>query len=64
MKKRFEYTTYNVNKSFWLGHINTDELTQHINYLGNIGWEMVGVIETNKSQGGTNEVILLFKREI
>ena len=64
MKKRFEYTTYNVNKSFWLGDIDTNELLAYLNSLGNVGWEIVSVIETNKSQGGTNEVIILLKREI
>jgi hypothetical protein len=64
MKKRFEYTTHNVNKSFWLGDIDTNELLVYLNHLGNVGWEIVSVIETNKSQGGTNEVIILLKREI
>ena len=66
MKKRFEYATYDIKKSYYEDstEINTDVLKQDLDTLGKDGWEVVSVIETNKTHRDTNEDILLLKKEI
>lgn len=63
--KRFEYKTLKTKeKGFWSGRLDTQELELYLNKLGFEGWEMVSSVETNTYQGGTNEIIFVFKREI
>jgi Domain of unknown function (DUF4177) len=63
--KKFEYKTLKTKEEgFWVGTVNTEHLEVYLNKLGLVGWELVSVIETNKHHGTTNEIILLFKREI
>lgn len=63
--KRFEYKTLKTKeKGFWSGKLDTEELELYLNKLGFEGWEMVSSVETNTYQGGTNEIIFVFKREI
>lgn len=63
--KRFEYKTLKTReKGFWSGKLDTEELELYLNKLGFEGWEMVSSVETNTYQGGTNEIIFVFKREI
>lgn len=65
MKKKFEYKTLKTKeKGFWSGKVDTDELELYLNQLGQEGWELTSTFETNTYQGGTNEIVFLFKREI
>jgi hypothetical protein len=67
MKKRFEYKTLKIEEKvdFWTGsEIDAQKLEAQLNQLGLEGWEQTSAIETNYREGKTNEVILLFKREI
>lgn len=38
------------------------ELEQEANRLGRQGWELVTAFDTNRAQGGTRDIVLLFKR--
>lgn len=63
--KKFEYKTLKTReKGFWSNKVDTDELGLYLNKLGFEGWELVSSVETNTYQGGTNEIILIFKREL
>ncbi len=63
--KRFEYKTLKTReKGFWSGKVDTSELELYLNKLGFEGWELVSSFETNTYQGGTNEIVIIFKREI
>ncbi len=62
MKKKFEYKTHTINKSFWSGSVNAEEIEVDLNELGEEGWELISVIEENTTKA--NEIIFLFKREI
>lgn len=63
--KKFEYKTLKTReKGFWSSKVDADELEAYLNKLGREGWELVSSFETNTYQGSTNEIVLIFKREI
>jgi hypothetical protein len=66
MPKKFEYKTLATKeeRGFWSSKMDTAALETHLNKLGFEGWELVSVVETNRYEGSTNEIIFVFKREI
>jgi len=62
--KRFEYMTLNVAAGIWKGQIDEEELTNKLNELGRVGWELVSTSDLNWAQAGTIGLILILKREL
>ncbi|WP_058304126.1 DUF4177 domain-containing protein [Gorillibacterium timonense] len=61
--ERWEYKTIQVKTSgFWGGKLDDNEFELHLNALGNEGWELVSVFDTNQAQGATMMVVAVFKR--
>jgi len=46
------------------GNLNTDTFNQKLNDLGEEGWELVSIFDTNHSQGATRDVVAVFKRSL
>jgi hypothetical protein len=63
---KWEYMTLKFSTTgFWIGgNLNTDEFNQKLNALGEEGWELVSVFDTNQGQGMTRDVIAVFKRSL
>ena len=64
---KWEYKTIKLaDEGFWItqGRINEAALEDELNRLGSQGWELVSVFDTNRSGGGTNGVIAVFKRKM
>ncbi|HVJ45954.1 MAG TPA: DUF4177 domain-containing protein [Luteolibacter sp.] len=60
---RWEYLTMRFKPHGWFGgKTDPEQLQHHLNELGDEGWEVTGVIETNSSHGDTREVVILMKR--
>lgn len=63
--KKFEYKILTVGQAgFMFPTLDGEELNQHINHLGRLGWELTSSVGTNYRYGRTNEIILIFKREL
>ncbi len=63
---RWEYRTlaFETELSLRGGKINGQELTDELNRLGEKGWELVNVFDTNTSSGSTREVFAVLKRPL
>lgn len=63
--KRFEYHIFKLEATGWFsgGKVDTTVIDEHINGLGNEGWELASAFDTSKYQGETRDVIMIFKRE-
>ena len=61
---KWEYMTVMFQATgFWLGgKLNGDAFNSKLNELGERGWELVSVFDTNMHQGGTRDVVAVFKR--
>jgi hypothetical protein len=61
---RWEYTTVMVAaQGFFIGgRLDGQKLTDHLNVLGDEGWELVSVFDTNMMQGMTRDVVAVMKR--
>jgi Domain of unknown function (DUF4177) len=63
--KKFEYKILKTRQEgFWDPTVNQDSLSENLNILGELGWELTSAIETNTYQGATKEIVLFLKREI
>ncbi len=63
--KRFEYRVLESKAGGWLGgKIDSQTLTDKLNELGRLGWEVISAFETEVSGGGTRSVSILLKREL
>ena len=61
---KWEYKTVKLGTvSFWKG-VDFDEnsLTEFMNKLGKVGWELISSFDTNEHQGNTLHIVLIFKR--
>jgi len=56
--------TLNVAAGIWKGQIDEEELTNKLNELGRVGWELVSTSDLNWAQAGTIGLILILKREL
>lgn len=61
---KWEYTSLLLPSSGWLvsGNVDVQKLTDHLNRLGEEGWELVNTLDTNFRDGGTRDVIAILKR--
>jgi Domain of unknown function (DUF4177) len=63
---RWEYLTVKFNSTgfFTTGTLDGDAFNGKLNELGEQGWELVTVFDTNWFQGGTRDVVAVFKRPV
>jgi hypothetical protein len=63
-KMKWEYRTVMFEASRWFlgGKIDGSEFNDRLNQLGEEGWELVNVFDTNFANGGTREAVAVFKR--
>jgi hypothetical protein len=63
MRQKWQYKTIKVfAKGFLGGSIDNNALEEELNDLGREGWELVTMVDTDFSGGGSREVIAAFKR--
>lgn len=63
---KWEYRTVVFEVSGWFigGKLDGQAFNNRLNQLGEQGWELVSVFDTNFTQGGTRDVIAVLKRPI
>ena len=63
---KWEYMTLVLAaKGFWLGgSIDGEKLNERLNELGEEGWELVSMFDTNMAQGQTRDVFAVLKRPL
>ena len=49
---------------FQAGKLDGQKFNDRLNRFGEEGWELVNVFDTNMFQGGTRDVVAVFKRPI
>ncbi|CAJ1315280.1 DUF4177 domain-containing protein [Paenibacillus sp. PK4536] len=60
---QWEYRTVKLHTGGFLGgKVDDVELQEQLNAYGFDGWELVSTFDTSLSQGGSREIILIFKR--
>ena len=62
-KYEYKIVTFDT-KGFWGGNVETIQIENQFNLLGNDGWEMVGCTSTNQSYGASKSIVCIFKRKI
>ncbi len=63
--KKFEYKILKISpEGFWSGEVKEDTLNEKINALGQEGWELVSVIESDQTNNGIHKLVTFFKREV
>lgn len=63
---KYEYKAFEFNMNLlWGGSVsvNTNELQNQLNILGNDGWELVSSSSTAGYQGRGNSVVCILKRK-
>jgi hypothetical protein len=62
--KKFEYKVLDVlAKGFFGGKVNFQELADKLNDLGEEGWEVISMEDTNMWEGASRSIIIILKRE-
>jgi hypothetical protein len=62
---RWEYRTETLHAGgFFSGLVDGQKMDDELNRLGAHGWELVSVFDTNKYEGGTLEIVAVFKRSL
>ena len=64
---RWEYTTLVLGAGGFLtggGQIDPQALTDRLNSLGDEGWELVSMFDTNRASGETRVVVAVLKRAV
>jgi len=61
---KWEYLTAKFEATGWFlgGILDAQKFTDHLNQLGQQGWELVSVFDTNMGSGQTREVVAVLKR--
>ena len=61
---KWEYTTVMFEAARWFlgGKLDGQAFNDRLNRLGDEGWELVSVFDTNFTQGGTRDVVAVLKR--
>ena len=61
---KWEYRTVMFEASTWFlgGKLDGKKFNDRLNGLGEEGWELVSVFDTNYSTGGTRDVVAVLKR--
>ena len=59
----WEYKVALVNVSGLFGpNVNVDQLGEYLNESGDDGWELVSMVDINRSGGTTTDLLLTLKR--
>ena len=63
---KFEYKLVKHKIGNWMGSVKSDfgDIDNEYNSLGNEGWELVSLMDTNKYQGQSDCIVAVFKRKI
>lgn len=63
---KWEYKTIKIGVvGFFKGvDFNENEVTENMNKLGRVGWELVSSFDTNEGHGNTLHIVLIFKRPL
>ena len=61
-KYEYKVVTY-ATKGFWGGNVETKQIENQFNQLGNEGWEMVICTSTNQIYGASKSIVCIFKRK-
>ena len=61
--KKFEYRLLDTT-SGWFSGIDYQELTNRLNALGQVGWEVVSVVDTIFTHNQARGLLITLKREI
>lgn len=62
---QWEYKSVSFDvKGFWGGVLDTNEFDKTTNQYGREGWELVSCFDTNYSQGGSRNIVAVFKRPL
>jgi hypothetical protein len=63
---KWEYRTVMFDASGWFlgGKLDGQKFNDRLNQLGEEGWELVSVFDTNFTQGGTRDVVAVLKRSM
>jgi hypothetical protein len=63
---KWEYRTVIFEVSTWFigGKLDGQKFNDRLNALGEEGWDLVNVFDTNVVQGGTRDVVAVLKRAI
>ena len=61
---KWEYMTIKFETSGWLlgGILDAQKFNDHLNRLGQQGWELVSVFDTNMGYGQTRDVVAVLKK--
>ena len=60
---RWEYRVAQINVTGFFGPtIDVDQLGEYLNQAGNDGWELVSMVDVNRGNGATSELIITLKR--
>lgn len=61
---KWEYRTVMFDVSGWFlgGKLDGHDFNDRLNLLGEEGWELVSVFDTNVAHGGTRNVVAVLKR--
>jgi Domain of unknown function (DUF4177) len=61
---KWEYTTVMFAATAWWpgGKLDGEKFNERLNRLGEDGWELVSVFDTNFGQGATRDVVAVLKR--
>ena len=60
--KKFEYKLLDTKSGFFSG-FDYKQINEHLNQLGNLGWEMVAMVSMTTA-GTAASFLITFKREI
>ncbi len=63
---KWEYATVTFEAKGWFlgGKLDGEQFNNRLNKLGQEGWELVSVFDTNMHEGVTRYVVAVFKRPI
>lgn len=63
---KWEYKTIKIGVVGLFSGVNFDEkeLSEYMNKLGRVGWELVSAFDTNEDKGNTLHIVLIFKRPL
>ena len=62
----WEYQTValDIRTGFLGSKFNGDKINRKLNRMGGRGWELVSALDTNRYQGASDKIVLVFKREL
>lgn len=62
--EKYEYKTFTYEtKGLLGGAVETGQLQNELNMLGNDGWELVSSVSTTQSYGSSKSIVCILKRK-